>query len=104
VLDVLERERLMESVRLNSVRWHADLKKLAVDFPSQVLGLRGLGFMVGIQMSGDPSPYIAALREAGLLVPSAGGNVVRLLPPLTATVAELDQSVEFFRSVLSARA
>ncbi|MBL9206598.1 MAG: aminotransferase class III-fold pyridoxal phosphate-dependent enzyme, partial [Opitutaceae bacterium] len=104
VLDVLERERLMENVRINSVRWHADLKQLVADFPAKVLAVRGLGYMVGVQLAADPAPTVAALREAGLLAPPAGGNVIRLLPPLTATVAELNQSVEIFRSVLSARA
>ncbi|MFO1448002.1 MAG: acetylornithine/succinylornithine family transaminase [Opitutaceae bacterium] len=104
VLDVLERERLMENVRINSVRWHADLKQLVTDFPAKVLAVRGLGYMVGVQLAADPAPTVAALREAGLLAPPAGGNVIRLLPPLTATVAELNQSVEIFRSVLSARA
>jgi len=104
VLDVIERERLMEKVRFNSARWHADLKQLVADFPAQVLGMRGQGYLVGLQLAADPLPYVVALREAGLLAPPAGGNVIRLLPPLTATVAELDQCVEIVRGVLSARA
>ena len=50
----------------------------------------------------DPAPVIAALREQGLLAPSAGGNVVRLLPALNSTAAELERSVDIFRSVLRA--
>ncbi|MBL9190787.1 MAG: aspartate aminotransferase family protein [Opitutaceae bacterium] len=103
VLDVLERERLMENVRLNSVRWHADLRQLVADFPKQVVGVRGQGYMVGVQMVAEPPAYVAALREAGLLAPPAGGNVIRLLPPLTATVAELEQSVNLLRGVLASR-
>ncbi len=104
VLDVLEKERLMEKVTLNSVPWIAALLQLTKDFPAQVLAVRGCGYMVGLQLAGDPAPTVAALREAGLLVPSAGGNVIRLLPPLTATPAELAQSVEIIRTVLAAKA
>jgi acetylornithine aminotransferase/acetylornithine/N-succinyldiaminopimelate aminotransferase len=104
VLDVLEREKLMELVRARSGPWHAALRALAADFPRHIAGVRGLGYLVGVQMTGDPAPYVAALRERGLLVPQAGGNVVRLLPPLNATEAELAQSVEIFRAVLAARA
>lgn len=104
VLDVIERERLMEKVRLNSVPWHAALKQLAVDFPTQVLGVRGRGYLVGIQLASDPGPYLAALRDAGMLAPLAGGNVIRLLPPLTATPEELAQSVEILRGVFAAKA
>ena len=103
VLEVIEREQLLEKVRRQSGPWHAALQQLVTDFPSQVLGVRGVGYLVGLQMASDPAPYIAALRERGLLAPSAGGNVVRLLPPLNASVGELDRSVEIFRSVLAGK-
>lgn len=104
VLDVIEREQLLERVTFNSVPWHAALQQLARDFPSQVLGIRGLGYLVGIQFAADPALTAGALRDAGLLAPLAGGNVIRLLPPLTATPEELAKSVELIRSVLSAKA
>ena len=103
VLDVIERERLLEKVTFNSVPWIAALQRLAQDFPSQVLGVRGRGYLVGIQFAADPAVTGGALRDAGLLVPLAGGNVIRLLPPLTATPEELAKSVELLRGVLSAK-
>ena len=104
VLDVLERERLMAHVLTASGPWIAALAGFAQEFPSQVTGVRGLGFMVGVQLAGEAPPYVAALREAGLLAPMAGGNVMRLLPPLNATTEELARSVEIFRTVLKAKA
>jgi len=104
VLDVIERENLLEKVRVNSAPWLEALKQLAVDFPTQVLGARGQGYLVGVQLASDPAPYLAALRERGLLAPSAGGNVVRLLPPLNVSAEELARSVEIFRAVLLAKA
>ena len=103
VLDVIERENLMEKVRIQSAPWQAALRQLAADFPRQVLGVRGLGYLVGVQLAADPGPYLAALRERGQLAPSAGGNVVRLLPPLNATPEELDRSVHIFREALMAK-
>ncbi len=103
VLDVIERDTLLEKVRMQSGSWHEALRKLATDFPKHISGVRGIGYLVGVQMTGDPSPYIAALRDRGLLAPSAGGNVVRLLPPLNATVEELAKSVQIFRAMLASR-
>jgi acetylornithine aminotransferase/acetylornithine/N-succinyldiaminopimelate aminotransferase len=54
-------------------------------------------------MTGDPQPTLSALRERGLLALSAGGNVIRLLPPLNATEEELGRSVEIFRAALAAK-
>ena len=103
VLDVIERDHLLEKVRAQSGPWIQSLQKLAADFPKHVSAIRGLGYLVGVQMTGDPAPYLAALREKGLLAPSAGGNVIRLLPPLNATSEELAKSVQVFRDVLAAR-
>jgi len=104
VLDVIERERLLEAVRANSTGWIASLQQLAKEFPTQVVGARGVGYLVGVQLASDPTPVLTALRERGLLAPSAGGNVIRLLPPLNVTPEELAQSVAIFREVLKAKA
>ena len=104
VLDVLEREQLLNKVRRQSGPWLQALHGLAQEFPQQLSGVRGQGYLVGLQFTSDVAPYLAALREAGLLVPLAGGNVIRLLPPLTATTAELDESVRLLRQVLKSRA
>ena len=104
VLDVIERDNLLEKVRTQSGPWHAALRQLATDFPKHVVGVRGLGYLVGVQLTSDPTPFIVAMRERGLLVPSAGNNVVRLLPPLNATAEELAKSVQIFRDVLAAKA
>jgi acetylornithine aminotransferase/acetylornithine/N-succinyldiaminopimelate aminotransferase len=104
VLEIIERDNLMDKVRVQSGPWIAQLQSLVAAFPRQVLGARGLGYLVGVQMASDPAPYVASMRERGLLVPTAGNNVIRFLPPLNAAPEELGRSVEIFRSVLHSRA
>ncbi len=104
VLHVIDKEKLLDKVAANSGPWLKKLEKLAADFPQQLKAVRGRGYLIGLQMAGDPAPYQAALREAGLLAPGAGNNVIRLLPPLIATRAHLDRSVEIIRGVLQAKA
>ena len=104
VLDVLEREELLARVRAQSGPWHAALRALAAEFPAQVTGIRGQGHLVGVQLAREPGPYVAALRERGLLAPLAGGNVIRLLPPLNVSADELAQSVTIMRAALTALA
>lgn len=102
VLDVIEREGLLSHVSRASVPWIRDLGLLAREYPRHLLEIRGLGFLVGAQMASDSAPYAAALRERGLLTAVAGSNVIRLLPPLNASAAELSRSVAIFRDVLKA--
>ncbi|MES1167308.1 MAG: acetylornithine/succinylornithine family transaminase [Pseudomonadota bacterium] len=104
VLDVIEREQLLAHVTQASGPWHAALAALMKDYPAQVAAVRGRGFLTGVQLTGDIVPYVTALREKGLLVTPSGGNVIRLLPPLNTTAADLAKSVEIFRAVLAAKA
>ena len=104
VLDVIEKENLLEKVRAQSSIWIESLEKLAIDCPAQLQSVRGRGYLVGLQMAVDPSPYVTALREKGLLAVAAGGNVIRFLPPLTANPEELAKSVAILRIVLDAQA
>jgi acetylornithine aminotransferase/acetylornithine/N-succinyldiaminopimelate aminotransferase len=104
VLGVIDREKLLENVTANSGPWLQQLQKLAADFPRQLKEVRGRGYLIGLQMASDPAPYQTALREGGLLTPTAGNDVIRLLPPLIAKRAELERSVEIIRSVLKVKA
>jgi acetylornithine aminotransferase/acetylornithine/N-succinyldiaminopimelate aminotransferase len=101
-LDIIEGENLLEKVTAQSAPWHAALRGLAAEFPGRLREVRGLGYLVGLQLAEDPAPCVAALREAGMLAPTAGNNVIRLLPPLTATADELAQSVGILRQVFAA--
>jgi acetylornithine aminotransferase/acetylornithine/N-succinyldiaminopimelate aminotransferase len=102
VLQIMDEERLIDNVLALSPALHQKLHSLAADFPHIVAQVRGQGFMIGLQLAIEPPPVVTALREAGLLVVAAGDNVIRLLPALTATAAELDAAVAILRKVFNA--
>jgi len=102
-LDVIEREQLLAHVSRVSVAWHEAFGRLALDYSKHIAAVRGRGFLVGVQMTSDPGPWLVALRERGLLAVSSGNNVIRFLPPLVATPDELAKSIEIFRTVLAAK-
>ncbi|WP_339278956.1 acetylornithine transaminase [Paenibacillus sp. FSL W8-1187] len=62
--------------------------------------IRGLGLLIGIECGGPVADVIATMRERGLLVVPAGPNVVRLLPNLLVSHAEIDQAVGIIAAVL----
>ncbi len=63
--------------------------------------IRGLGLMVGIEVHGQILELLQELRLNGLVVLSAGENVIRLLPPLTVSMEELRSGVEILTNVLT---
>ena len=104
VLDVLERDQLIAKVAANGAAWKTQLEQFIVEFPQQVKAITGRGYMLGIVLHAEPPPYLAALREVGLLAPAAGGNTIRLLPPLIATMADLNRATAMIRTVLQKKA
>ena len=103
VLNVMERDNLLEKVRKNGAAWKVELEKLVGEFPSRLKAITGRGYMIGLVVDNDPAAYSAAFREAGLLAPTAGTHTVRLLPPLIATPADLARATAIIRSVLAAK-
>jgi acetylornithine/N-succinyldiaminopimelate aminotransferase len=65
-----------------------------------VLEVRGRGLMIGIVVSIAPDTVKMKCIEKGLLVLTAGENVVRLLPPLVIGDEEIDRGLEILRKVL----
>ena len=108
VLDALSepgfRERADEIGRLLSTR----LERIAADH-AEIGEIRGLGPMLALEFatpSGDEARGVTtAARAHGLLLLSCGlyGNVIRLLPPLTATDDELERGLSILEQALDQR-
>lgn len=68
-----------------------------------VKAVRGMGLMIGIQVEeGKQGEYVNALMEKGVLALTAGKDTVRLLPPLTITIEEIDQALAAMGQVFGA--
>lgn len=63
--------------------------------------VRGLGLLVGIQCAGPVSDIVTQAQKRGLLVITAGPNVVRLLPNLLVTKDEIDEAVAILAELLT---
>ncbi len=103
VLDTIEEEKLMENVQRNGAYVLQKLQDLQSEFPDYILEIRGSGYMIGIQIADSSFEMVTLLRENALIVPPAGPDVVRFLPPLTATQADFDEALDIFKTAIKAR-
>ena len=76
------------------------LQRLVLDHPTTVREIRGCGLIWGIEIDGAAGEVAARALDAGLLVCSAGPNVVRIVPPLVIGDDELAEGVEILNEVL----
>ncbi len=76
------------------------LQDLAADMPDTVLELRGRGLMRGLRVAGSAGAIREAAQGRGLLVATAGEDVLRLLPPLIIEPRHVDESIAVLRQAL----
>ncbi|KQU62863.1 acetylornithine aminotransferase [Bacillus sp. Leaf406] len=69
------------------------MKELNDKLSNHNVSIRGNGLMIGIGLESEAGGIITDLRENGLLTLPAGPKVIRLLPPLTVSIEEIDQAV-----------
>lgn len=97
-LDILEHEDL--SARAATLGAHALERLRALELPL-IREVRGLGLLIGIELKKRVQPYLEALCDRGILALPAGPNVLRILPPLVITEAQLDQALDVITDVLA---
>jgi len=94
VLDVLLEPGFLEGVRDKALRLKQKLAGLHDRHPRIVAEIRGEGLLAGLKFHVPAGEVAAALRRQKLLAIPAGDGVVRFLPPLTASEADIDAGVE----------
>lgn len=96
--------RISEPAFLANVReTGAYLKERLQEINSPLIKeVRGRGLMVGLELTADVSPLIEAGYEHGLLMVNAGPNVIRFVPPLIATKADVDPMIDKLTGILAA--
>ena len=67
-----------------------------------ITAVKGAGLMQGLHLSVDALPVIEGSLKAGLLVNRTAEKVVRMLPPLTVTAAEIDEALSILDGALAA--
>jgi acetylornithine/N-succinyldiaminopimelate aminotransferase len=66
-----------------------------------IRAVRGAGLMLGAELDRPPGDVVTACAERGLLVGTAGTDVLRLTPPGSVTTAEIEQALEVLEEVLA---
>jgi len=99
VFEAVERQELLGRVNQLSPAVFARLTALKQRIPI-IQEVRGRGFMIGIELGVDGRPIVEACRARRLLINCTQERVLRLLPAMTITRAQLDRALSILEEVL----
>ena len=113
VFEVIERDRLADNARETGAWMKAEVEQIAAQFPQVIKSVRGLGFMLGIELAENIPAFantgkvaslnfVNRLHDAGVLTVPSGTQVVRFLPALNLRRDEVAEGLALITGVVKA--
>ena len=99
VFDILEKDQILPHVQKVSQYLIQRLDEVVEQFDC-VIERRGLGLMQGLVLNQEAKSVVKALLNDGVIVVTAGSNVIRMLPPLIITPQHVDEFIEKLKKIL----
>ncbi len=99
-LETILKNNLLTDVKQVSAYLEEELKQLAKEYDI-INEVRGSGLMLGIELSVSASDILHEFLERGVMVLTAGDNILRLLPPLIITKRDVDKFIITFKKILA---
>ena len=104
VCETLTQENLLSNVKIRGEQLRDGLRTLAHQYPSIITDVRGWGLINGLEISADVAltapEVVKAAMDKGLLLVPAGPKVVRFVPPLIVSGAEVEAAIAILGHVL----
>ncbi len=97
-ISVIETENLVQNAKTLGDYFQERLRGLE---SPKIREIRGLGLMIGLELKEKAGPYVQKLMDKRIIVLLAGATVIRLLPPLVISKAQIDIVVNALKDVLA---
>lgn len=105
VVHTIEAEGILQNVEARGEQLRVRLRAIANQYPNLFTEVRGWGLINGIELRSDIDltsiNLVKAAMDAGLLLAPAGTKVLRFVPPLVVSQAEIDEAVNILETVIA---
>lgn len=98
---ILLDDAFLANVRETGEYFRAQLRAIGERHPGVIKEVRGLGLMIGCELTGSAKEVNAELLKQGVLVNTIGDHVLRFVPPLTITKEEIDSFIAILEKTLA---
>ena len=93
VIDLFEEQRILENVKETGAYLYKKLDELTIKYDC-IKAHRGVGLMQGLECDMSVNGVINRAIQKGLLLINAGTNIIRFIPPLIVSKADVDSMIE----------
>ena len=100
VIEAIEEDNLLQNAVEIGQYAKDKLEQLKQKHPI-VDHIRGIGLMIGIQLRGSGSEIVNKCLENGLRINCTNNTVLRFMPPMIATVGQIDQAIEILDAAMT---
>lgn len=105
VLQTIEKENILQNVQARGEQLRIKLRSVTKKYPQLFTEVRGWGLINGIEIKADIDltslDIVKKAMEKGLLLAPAGPKVLRFVPPLIVSAAEIDQATDILEEVIA---
>ena len=98
---ILLDDDFLAGVREMGEYFRVQLRALGETHPGVIKEVRGMGLMIGCELTGSSKAVAAELLKQGVLINSIGEHVLRLVPPLVISKAEIDEFIPQLEAALT---
>ncbi len=99
VFETIEKEGLIEKARENGAYMRGRFEEMAKK-DERIKSIRGIGLMIGVELSFPGADLVASCLDGGLIINCTHDTIIRFLPALTVSRAEIDEGLEIFEAAL----
>jgi len=105
VCETLERDNILQNVQERGEQLRTGLKAITAKYPDEITEVRGWGLINGMELKAEiqltAADVVKAAIAEGLLLVPAGPKVLRFVPPLIVTEAEVDTALQAVEKVMA---
>ena len=102
VFEIFEKDGILNHVNEIAPYLKDKLNSLKDKFPDKIKDVRGKGLMMGMELYGPAGDVVSKLLKKGVILISAGTNIIRFVPPLVVEKEHIDVMCEKLEEVFSA--
>ena len=98
VIKTIKKKKFLENASNMGKYFLGELQKVK---SPKIKEVRGVGLMIGLELTENVTPYLKKMQDKGLIAASSNSDTIRFLPPITVNKKEINQALKIVQEVFN---